>query len=37
VLEAIRASGAAVTGLVAEDGRLETLYAELVALGGRHG
>jgi Cu-processing system ATP-binding protein len=36
VLDAIRASGAGVTGLVAEDGRLETLYAELVARGGTH-
>jgi len=30
VLDAVRGSGAAITGLVAEDGRLETLYAALV-------
>jgi len=36
VLDAIRSGGAAITGLVAEDGRLETLYAELVTRGGSH-
>jgi len=30
-LEAIRASGAAITGLTADEGRLEVLYAELLA------
>ena len=36
VLDAIRACGAVITGLVAEDGRLEALYAELVGSGGPH-
>jgi hypothetical protein len=31
VLEIVRRSGAAITGLIAEDGRLDDLYRELVA------
>ena len=37
VLDLIRGSGAAITGLVAEDGRLETLYAALVGGADRDG
>jgi Cu-processing system ATP-binding protein len=42
VLEIVRRSGAAITGLIAEDGRLDDLYRELVAgdgaeVGGRTG
>jgi Cu-processing system ATP-binding protein len=36
VLDAIRESGGVITGLVAEDGRLDALYAELVGSGGTH-
>ena len=37
VLDAIRASGGVITGLIAEDGRLDALYAELVGGGETHG
>lgn len=36
VLDAIRDCGCVITGLVAEDGRLDALYAELVGSGGTH-
>ena len=36
VLDLVRSSGAQIRGLVAEDGRLEALYRELVARGAEH-